>query len=48
MIPGYSLAYQPIVDVRRRVIDSFEALIRGSNNEGAQWVLAQLTPIGTA
>ena len=38
----YSFAYQPIVDTKRRRIDSFEALVRGPNGEGADWVMGQM------
>lgn len=44
MINDYTFAYQPIVDVSRRRIASFEALVRGPNNEGAHWVMDQLSP----
>ncbi|GAB2175306.1 EAL domain-containing protein [Dongia sp. agr-C8] len=40
----FSMAFQPVVDVERRAIDAYEALVRGPNGEGAGAVLAQLTP----
>jgi blue light- and temperature-responsive anti-repressor len=39
----YTFAYQPIVDVRSRKVVSFEALVRGPNNEPAGWVLNQFS-----
>lgn len=45
MISEYTFAFQPIVDVRRRRIHSFEALVRGPNNEGADWVMGRLSPV---
>lgn len=38
----YSFAYQPIVDVSSRTIFSYEALIRGINNEPARDVLKKI------
>jgi EAL domain-containing protein (putative c-di-GMP-specific phosphodiesterase class I) len=37
----FSFAYQPIVDVQSRTIVSYEALIRGPNQESAASVLGQ-------
>jgi blue light- and temperature-responsive anti-repressor len=39
----FTFAYQPIVDVQLRRAVSFEALVRGPNNEPAGWVLEQFT-----
>jgi EAL domain-containing protein (putative c-di-GMP-specific phosphodiesterase class I) len=38
------MAFQPIVDVRDRRIDAYEALVRGPNGEGAGQVLGQVNP----
>jgi EAL domain-containing protein (putative c-di-GMP-specific phosphodiesterase class I) len=38
----FSFAFQPIVDVRRREIVSFEALLRGPNGEPSASVFAQV------
>jgi blue light- and temperature-responsive anti-repressor len=40
--PGFSYAYQPIVDVLTHEVFSHEALIRGPNNEPAFRVLSQI------
>lgn len=37
-------AFQPIVDAERRVITSYEALVRGPQGQGAGWVFEQLVP----
>jgi EAL domain-containing protein (putative c-di-GMP-specific phosphodiesterase class I) len=37
------MAFQPVVDLERRRIDAYEALVRGPAGEGAGTVLAQLT-----
>jgi blue light- and temperature-responsive anti-repressor len=42
--PEFSFAYQPIVDVKKGEIVSFEALVRGINNEPAYAVLNGLSP----
>jgi len=39
-----AMAFQPIVDVETGRIFAFEALVRGSNGEGAGAVLARVTP----
>src|SRR5947209_14738508 len=38
-----TMAFQPIVDLDRREVYSYEALVRGPNGEGAAHVLAQVT-----
>ena len=43
MTQEFTFAYQPIVDVELRSVVSFEALVRGPNNEPARWVLDQHT-----
>jgi EAL domain-containing protein (putative c-di-GMP-specific phosphodiesterase class I) len=40
----FSMAFQPVIDLERRRIDAYEALVRGPAGEGAGQVLAQLTP----
>ncbi len=39
---GFSMAFQPIVDVSNRTIFAHEALVRGTNGESAASVLAQV------
>lgn len=39
----FTMAFQPIVDVRDRTIVAHEALARGPGGEGAGWVLAHVT-----
>lgn len=39
----YTFAYQPIVNVKTRQVDSFEALVRGLGNESAKSVLSKLS-----
>jgi EAL domain-containing protein (putative c-di-GMP-specific phosphodiesterase class I) len=39
----FSMAFQPIIDIREQRIDGFEALVRGPGREGAATVLAQVT-----
>lgn len=39
---GFSMAFQPIVDVQQQTIFGYEALVRGLNNESAATVLAHL------
>ena len=41
--PSYSFAFQPIINVVSGSIISFEALVRGSNNESAWHVLKQIS-----
>lgn len=41
----FSMAYQPIVDLRQRQIYAYEALVRGPAGESAYSVLAQVTPL---
>ncbi len=41
----FSMAFQPIVDIRKRDVFAFEALVRGINGEGAASVLTQVDPI---
>lgn len=41
MTNEFTFAYQPIVDVVQRRVVSFEALVRGPDNEPADWVLSQ-------
>lgn len=38
----FTMAFQPIVDVSDKSIFGYEALVRGINNEGADYVLSQL------
>lgn len=40
---AFEYAYQPIVDVAKRSIYAYEALVRGPNGESAASVLAQVT-----
>jgi EAL domain-containing protein (putative c-di-GMP-specific phosphodiesterase class I) len=39
----FVMAFQPIVDMAARRVWGYEALVRGSNGEGAGWVLGQVT-----
>lgn len=41
MANPFTFAFQPIVDVEKRRVVSFEALVRGLHNEPAAWVLDQ-------
>ena len=41
---GLAMAFQPIVDVEDRCVVAYEALVRGSNGEGAGKVLSRVTP----
>ncbi|MCU7871777.1 MAG: diguanylate phosphodiesterase [Candidatus Thiodiazotropha sp. (ex Lucinoma borealis)] len=43
--PNISHAFQPIIDVNTRCVVSFEALLRGPNNESVLPILQQLGPI---
>ena len=38
----FTFAFQPIVDVKRKLLFSYEALVRGPQGEGAAWVLRQV------
>lgn len=38
----FSMAFQPIVDIRTRTIFAHEALVRGPNGEGAGFILGQI------
>lgn len=38
----FSMAFQPIVDIKAKQIFGYEALVRGPNNEGADTVLSKL------
>ncbi len=38
------MAFQPIVDVSRRAVFAYEALVRGQAGEGAAAVMAEVTP----
>lgn len=39
----FTMAFQPIVDVRRRVVYGYEALVRGLNGESAYSIISQVT-----
>jgi EAL domain-containing protein (putative c-di-GMP-specific phosphodiesterase class I) len=41
----FSMAFQPIVDIREGHVFAFEALVRGVNGEGAASVLSQVDPV---
>lgn len=43
-IPKYSFAFQPIVNVTKGTISSFEALVRGENAESALHIFQQISP----
>ena len=43
----FTMAFQPIIDLRERRIDAYEALVRGPAAEGAGHVLAQVRPENT-
>src|SRR5579883_1631012 len=36
----FTMAFQPVVDLERRAVVSYEALVRGRNGEGAAHVLS--------
>lgn len=38
----FTMAFQPLVDISNKSIFGYEALVRGVNNEGADFVLSQL------
>ena len=40
---SFSMAFQPIVDIRSGEVKAYEALVRGTDRQGAGWVLAQVT-----
>lgn len=40
----FSMAFQPIVDTKKKEIYSYEALVRGVNGESALTILKQVTP----
>jgi EAL domain-containing protein (putative c-di-GMP-specific phosphodiesterase class I) len=40
---GFTMAFQPIVDVRSGAVWAQEALVRGVDGQGAMWVLEQVT-----
>lgn len=40
----FTMAFQPVVDVRSRAIYSYEALVRGTSGEGAGHVLSSVEP----
>ncbi|HZG45922.1 MAG TPA: EAL domain-containing protein [Allosphingosinicella sp.] len=40
---GFSMAFQPIVDIRTGDVSAYEALVRGPEQQGAKWVLDQVT-----
>lgn len=40
---GFSMAFQPIVDVHSDGVYAYEALVRGPEEQGARWVLDQVT-----
>lgn len=39
---AFTMAFQPIVDLRTRDVYAYEALVRGPNNEPAGWVLGKI------
>lgn len=39
---GFTMAFQPIIDVSRNRVWGYEALVRGEEGEGAGWVLGQV------
>jgi EAL domain-containing protein (putative c-di-GMP-specific phosphodiesterase class I) len=40
---AFTMAFQPIVDLQDRRIDAYEALVRGPQGEGADYVFSRLT-----
>jgi len=40
---AFTMAFQPIVDIRNQRIDAYEALVRGMENESAAYILSKLT-----
>lgn len=43
-LPELSMAFQPIVNVHTRQVYAYEALVRGTQGQGAAWVFDQITP----
>ncbi len=41
-LPPFTMAFQPIVDLQSQSIDSYEALVRGPDGEGAGTILSQV------
>ena len=41
---AFTMAFQPVVDLKARRVYAYEALVRGPGGEGAGWVLDQVTP----
>lgn len=39
---SFSMAFQPIVDMSTKTVFSYEALVRGPDNEPASWVLSKI------
>jgi len=39
----FSMAFQPIVNLHEKTIFGYEALVRGANKEGADFILSQVT-----
>ncbi len=39
----FTMAFQPIIDIRTREMYAYEALVRGTEGQGAGWVLDQIT-----
>lgn len=42
-MPALSMAFQPMVDLKEQRIESYEALVRGANGEGAAEMLKWAT-----
>lgn len=42
-LPELAMAFQPIVNVRTREVYAYEALVRGSDGQGAAWVFEQIS-----
>lgn len=42
--PEFSFAFQPIVNTTTKTVASYEALVRGTNNESAWSIFQQITP----
>ncbi|WP_309572474.1 EAL domain-containing protein [Deinococcus sp.] len=43
-LPELTMAFQPIVNVQTRKVFAYEALVRGAQGQGADWVFEQITP----